>query len=485
MNKLAAKYLRPSQIPTKACHGCGIGMIENWLLQAIDELGLKQEDVIFGTGIGCVGRQTFATWGGDNFGATHGRALAVATGLKLAQPDKTYLIVVGDGDAASIGTSHLIHAARRNLGVTVICEDNMGYESTGGQFSPTTPAGYVTNSSPYGMVEPGFDPCDVVKAAGATFVAETTATQWHQTVKIVKKALQNDGFSFVHVRFPCNENFGAYALGTRDTLKNLEWIYEHTQGRKSDGSETDFVWETGIKHDASNSRPEFSKIMRDMNARVKADMEAKKTLTVTPTKTRTEILISGFGGQGVVRMGQILGLCAINQGHRVTMLKSHGTETRGGYVRAQLVISPEDVDSPVVEHADVFVAFSQPAYRRFYDHCDGRVLYDPEMVEDVHARSPRTPRGGTGDPALQGEVREPARREHDHAGRPHPHRRARLRGHESGHARGDPALSRAEPGRPRARPHPSRRQLPRLIPAWSSPRARAADVPGTTRGRRT
>jgi 2-oxoglutarate/2-oxoacid ferredoxin oxidoreductase subunit beta len=156
MNKLAAKYLRPSQIPTKACHGCGIGMIENWLLQAIDELGLKQEDVIFGTGIGCVGRQTFATWGGDNFGATHGRALAVATGLKLAQPDKKYLIVVGDGDAASIGTSHLIHAARRNLGVTVICEDNMGYESTGGQFSPTTPAGYVTNSSPYGMVEPGF-----------------------------------------------------------------------------------------------------------------------------------------------------------------------------------------------------------------------------------------------------------------------------------------------------------------------------------------
>ena len=79
MNKLALKYLRPSQIPTKACHGCGIGMIENWILQAIDQSGLKQEDVVFGTGIGCVGRQTYGTWGGDNFGATHGRALAVAT----------------------------------------------------------------------------------------------------------------------------------------------------------------------------------------------------------------------------------------------------------------------------------------------------------------------------------------------------------------------------------------------------------------------
>lgn len=105
-------------------------------------------------------------------------------------------------------------------------------------------------------------------------------------------------------------------------------------------------------------------------------------------KMRTEILISGFGGQGVIRMGQILGLCAIKQGHRVTMLKSHGTETRGGYVRAQLVISPEYVDSPVVENADVFVAFSAPAYKRFYDCCRGKILYDPEMVEATRAEAP-------------------------------------------------------------------------------------------------
>jgi len=105
-------------------------------------------------------------------------------------------------------------------------------------------------------------------------------------------------------------------------------------------------------------------------------------------KARTEILISGFGGQGVVRMGQILGLTAIKQGHRVTMLKSHGTETRGGYVRAQLVIAPDYVDSPVVENADVFVAFSAPAYKKFFDHCRGKILYDPEMVEAVRAEAP-------------------------------------------------------------------------------------------------
>jgi 2-oxoglutarate ferredoxin oxidoreductase subunit gamma len=104
------------------------------------------------------------------------------------------------------------------------------------------------------------------------------------------------------------------------------------------------------------------------------------------TSSRSEILISGFGGQGVVRLGQILGLTAIDQGLKVTMLKSHGTETRGGYVRAQIVISPTEVDSPVVEHADFFIAFSAAAYRKFYDLAAGTVLYDPEMVTEEHLR---------------------------------------------------------------------------------------------------
>lgn len=118
-----------------------------------------------------------------------------------------------------------------------------------------------------------------------------------------------------------------------------------------------------------------------------ANVEASPA-TAAPTKTRTEILISGFGGQGVIRMAQILGRCAINQGHRITMLKSHGTETRGGYVRAQVVISPEYVDSPVVEHADVFVAFSTPAYKKFHGLCRGRILYDPETVGEVRPGEP-------------------------------------------------------------------------------------------------
>lgn len=102
------------------------------------------------------------------------------------------------------------------------------------------------------------------------------------------------------------------------------------------------------------------------------------------TRNRTEILISGFGGQGVIRLGQTLGLAAIRQNLRVTMLKSHGTETRGGYVRAQLVISPTFVDSPVVEQADYFLAFSASAYKRFYQLAPGLILYDPDFVQEIH-----------------------------------------------------------------------------------------------------
>ena len=118
-----------------------------------------------------------------------------------------------------------------------------------------------------------------------------------------------------------------------------------------------------------------------MSAKAKA---AAKPAAKPAVRHRTEILISGFGGQGVVRMGQIIGLYAIHQGQRVTILKSHGTETRGGYVRSQIVISPEYVDSPVVERADVFVAFSEPAYRKFAELAGGLILFDPELVAGVN-----------------------------------------------------------------------------------------------------
>ena len=172
MDYLAVKYLRSRKIPSTACSGCGLGQCHKALVMAIDDLGYKRDDIIWGTSIGCAGRQTFATWQGDNFAGTHGRVYAIARGLKLAlPPEKRIVLTVGDGDAFGIGFNHLLHAARTNAQMTVMVCDNLGYQSTGGQFGWTTPPGVVTDSSPYGMfepnwVQPGRDVLMILKEAG-------------------------------------------------------------------------------------------------------------------------------------------------------------------------------------------------------------------------------------------------------------------------------------------------------------------------------
>ncbi|AKX94810.1 2-oxoglutarate ferredoxin oxidoreductase subunit beta [Moorella thermoacetica] len=274
MDYLARKYLRPRKIPSTACSGCGLGQVHKKVLLAIDELGLGTGDIVWGTGIGCAGRQTFNTWKGDNFAGTHGRVYALATGLRLAlPPEKKIILTVGDGDAFGIGLLHLLNCARRNVGLTVIVCDNLGYQSTGGQYGWTTPAGYCTDSSPLGMWEPnwvqgGRDILAVLKAAGATFLARHTSFEGRNAVLSIKKALLNNGFSLVHVYFPCVTNFGARALGTRRPAAIYQWFRERTAAMDQAGPEVDFPLRTGIYYDASNSRPEFCENLRAWVAEV-------------------------------------------------------------------------------------------------------------------------------------------------------------------------------------------------------------------------
>ena len=125
-SELTSKYLRSRKIPSTACSGCGLGINHKIVVQAINELGLEVADIIWGTSIGCAGRQTFATWKGDGFAGTHGRAYAIARGLRIAlPPEKKIILTVGDGDAFGIGLQHLIHAARSNADMTVIVNSSM------------------------------------------------------------------------------------------------------------------------------------------------------------------------------------------------------------------------------------------------------------------------------------------------------------------------------------------------------------------------
>lgn len=267
MDKLSNKYLRARKIPSTACSGCGLGQCHKALVQALDELGYEVEDVVWGTSIGCAGRQTFATWKGDNFAGTHGRVYAIARGLRIAMPPEMKIILtVGDGDAFGIGFNHLLHSARSNAQMTVLVCDNLGYQSTGGQYGWTTPEGTVTDSSPYGMSEPNWvqpemDVLAMLKAAGATFLARHVSMDGISLVESLKKAVQNNGFSLVHTVFPCTTNFAKNALGSRNAVNIFRWIKDHAAPMGEEKQNT--YWRTGIYHDASNSRPEFSQALRD------------------------------------------------------------------------------------------------------------------------------------------------------------------------------------------------------------------------------
>ncbi len=266
MDILTEKYLRPRKIPSTACSGCGLGQAHKALVQALYELDIEVKDVVWGTSIGCAGRQTFGTWKGDNFAGTHGRAYAIARGLRIALPPEQKLILtVGDGDAFGIGFNHLVHAARTNCQMTVLVCDNLGYQSTGGQFGWTTPQGVKTDSSPYGMFESnliqgGLDVLEALKAVGATFLARHVSMDGKRLVDSLKKAVQNNGFSLVHTVFPCTTNYAKNALGSRNAVNIFNWIKDHAAPMGQETEET--IWKTGIFHDRSNSRPEFSQLMR-------------------------------------------------------------------------------------------------------------------------------------------------------------------------------------------------------------------------------
>ncbi len=190
------KFLRPEKLPHFFCSGCGCGQVLNYYTQALDELGMDPEKMVHIAGVGCTARIPVYIKT-DMFHGVHGRTLAWATGVKLMQPDTPVVIFAGDGDIASIGGNHLIHAARRNLDVTVVMVNNLNFAMTGGQVAPTTPEEVRTMTTPYGNEEPRFDVCELAKAAGASHVERWSTAKPVQCKQAFKRALQHKGFSLI------------------------------------------------------------------------------------------------------------------------------------------------------------------------------------------------------------------------------------------------------------------------------------------------
>ena len=201
------EHLRSAK--TLWCPGCTNGIVTRAMIDAYLSLGLDPEKVTVVAGIGCAGRIT-AYLKYSTVHSAHGRALAVATGAKLADPELIVSVVMGDGDCAAIGGNHLIHAARRNVDMTAIVFNNDIYGMTGGQAGPTTHEGDLSKTSPFGHPEPAFDICELARAAGATFVARGTPYAYLKLVQLLAGGLVHKGFSLVEVMSACPTYYGRF-----------------------------------------------------------------------------------------------------------------------------------------------------------------------------------------------------------------------------------------------------------------------------------
>ena len=224
--ELNKKYLREGMWPTIFCNGCGHGVVLEYTFWALEELGWDMDKTIFASGIGCSSRLP-GYINADGLHTTHGRAIAFATGIKASNPDFNVIIFTGDGDCAGIGGNHFIHAARRNIDITVIMINNFIYGMTGGQLAPTAPLGSIATTAPYGNIEHPFDICGLAKALGANYVARWPVSHPYQPIKSVKEGLAKKGFSLLEFLAPCPTAYGRRnKLG--DIKKHWAWYDDNT-----------------------------------------------------------------------------------------------------------------------------------------------------------------------------------------------------------------------------------------------------------------
>jgi 2-oxoglutarate ferredoxin oxidoreductase subunit beta len=223
---------------------------------------LENDQVALVAGIGCTARMpVYMDY--NTLHTTHGRALAFATGLKIARPDMKVIAIMGDGDALAIGGNHFIHAARRNIGITALVVNNSIYGMTGGQYSPTTPLDMRATTAPYGNIEPPFPVCDLAAAAGATYVARSTVYHPLELDKYLAQAISNDGFSLVEAVSYCHTTYGRInKLGSAaDMMRSLKEnsVSKSAYDKLSDDereSNTKIV--RGVLH--TKKRPEYTKV---------------------------------------------------------------------------------------------------------------------------------------------------------------------------------------------------------------------------------
>jgi 2-oxoglutarate ferredoxin oxidoreductase subunit beta len=265
-------YLRRDILPTPFCAGCGCGTVLNLFTRAIHESGIKPEEIVCVTGIGCSSWIPSPFFKCDTLHTTHGRAIAFATGIKVMKPNLKVIVIAGDGDIAGIGGNHLIHAARRNVGLSVFLVNNSIYAMTGGQVAPTTPVGILTTTTPHGSIEPPLQAAELVKSAGATYVARWTTYHVMQLKAAMKKAIAKEGFSFLEIVSQCPVSYGK-SVGRRHASDFLNHYRDNSMRVKDAAgmSEEELAGKIVVGELCDLERPEFTESLRAINKRVRKE----------------------------------------------------------------------------------------------------------------------------------------------------------------------------------------------------------------------
>jgi 2-oxoglutarate/2-oxoacid ferredoxin oxidoreductase subunit beta len=266
------KLRKNKRFPTIWCSGCGIGVVMGALIRAIDHLGMKNDEVVLVSGIGCTARMpVYLDF--NTLHTTHGRALAFATGLKIARPEMKIIVIMGDGDAIAIGGNHFIHAARRNIGLTTIVVNNATYGMTGGQYSPTTPLDRQAATAPYGNIEYPMPFAELAAVVGASFVARSTVYHALELDKYIQEAIQTEGFSLVEAVSYCHTTYGRInkfgrAVDMMLALRDQSISKASYEGMTAEEKSSNTKIVRGVLH--QSKRMEYNKMYDKVLARAQA-----------------------------------------------------------------------------------------------------------------------------------------------------------------------------------------------------------------------
>lgn len=373
---------------THYCPGCGHGVLHKLIAEAIDDFGIQDRAVL----VGCVGCSIFMYYYMDvgNISSSHGRAPAVATGLKRARPDAIVFCYQGDGDLAAIGGNEILHAANRGEPITVFFVNNGIYGMTGGQMAPTTPLGQKTTTSPRGRMAqvegPPIRMCELLSTLdGPAYierVALTDAKHHLKARKAVRKALKNQiegrGFSFVEVLSACPSN---WKISPKDAIqwveKNMVPVFPLQVFRDEDkqGSTP-----RCLQHGASSGKtvPAGPTVQESSVRGAIADGQLGEI----------SMKLAGFGGQGVLFSGLALAEAALREGLQVSWIPSYGPEMRGGTANCHVRISKSPIASPLINRPSSLMVFNQPSIEKFAGEVlpGGLLMANSSMVTDFPDR---------------------------------------------------------------------------------------------------